>query len=105
MAIGQRVVAPVAGPLPPVVMKWIALYLPLPSPRGVPTLPELDQHGGGTAPVNFSGDLAAVEALLTSLTTREDAWTSHPLFGRMSRADWLRWGYVHTVHHLEQFGA
>ncbi len=104
MAIGQRVVAPVAGPLPPVVMKWIALYLPLPWPRSIPTVPELDQHGGGTAPVDFTADLAAVETLLNSLPGR-DTWSPHPIFGRMSRADWLRWGYVHTAHHLGQFGA
>ena len=29
----------------------------------------------------------------------------HPLFGRMSEAAWLRWGYLHVDHHLRQFGA
>ena len=104
MAVGQETVAPIAGPLPPVVMKWIALYLPLPWPRGIPTVPELDQYGGGTPPVDFTADLTAVEVLLKSLTTLE-TWPPHPIFGRMSRRDWLRWGYVHTAHHLQQFGA
>lgn len=105
MATGHIVVAPVAGPLPPPLMKYIALYLPLPWPRGIPTVPELDHHrGGGTAPVDFDADRAAAEALLDSLPGR-DTWPPHPIFGRMSRRDWLRWGYVHTAHHLTQFGA
>ena len=104
MATGQKAVAPVRGRVPPVLIKWIALYLPLRWPRGIATVPELDQHGGGTEPVDFAADLAAAEALLESLTTH-DTWSPHPMFGRMSRSDWMRWGYVHTAHHLEQFGA
>jgi hypothetical protein len=29
----------------------------------------------------------------------------HPIFGRLSPAAWLRWGYLHCDHHLRQFGA
>jgi hypothetical protein len=29
----------------------------------------------------------------------------HPIFGRMSEAAWLRWGWLHADHHLRQFGA
>ena len=28
----------------------------------------------------------------------------HPIFGRMSERTWLRWAYLHTDHHLRQFG-
>ena len=28
----------------------------------------------------------------------------HPVFGPMTRGAWLRWGYLHTDHHLRQFG-
>ena len=28
----------------------------------------------------------------------------HPMFGPMSAADWMRWGYLHADHHLRQFG-
>jgi hypothetical protein len=107
MATGEKIVAPVRGALPPGVVKWIALYLPLPWPKGIPTLPELDQQGGGTRPVDFPADLARVEASLNALVTGSvagEGWP-HPVFGAMSRADWLRWGYLHTAHHLRQFGA
>jgi hypothetical protein len=29
----------------------------------------------------------------------------HPVFGAMSDSAWRRWGYLHTDHHLRQFGA
>jgi hypothetical protein len=29
---------------------------------------------------------------------------AHPIFGRMTEAEWMRWGYLHTDHHLRQFG-
>ena len=107
MATGEKAVAPVTGRVPPLVMKWIALYLPLPWPAGIPTVQELDQLCGGTAPVDFDADRSTAEALLDALSTLDGtrAWAPHPVFGRMSRADWLRWGYVHTAHHLKQFGA
>jgi len=29
---------------------------------------------------------------------------AHPLFGRLTTAEWGRWGYRHMDHHLRQFG-
>lgn len=81
------------------------LYGPLRWPAGVPTSPELDQRCGGTRPGQFEADVAALERLLASLASRGGDWPAHPVFGRMSRADWLRWAYLHTDHHLRQFGA
>jgi hypothetical protein len=47
-----------------------------------------------------------VEALVGHLVAQAAsfAWPPHPLFGPMSRAAWLRWGYLHLDHHLRQFG-
>ena len=28
----------------------------------------------------------------------------HPVFGGMTREEWLLWGYAHVDHHLRQFG-
>jgi hypothetical protein len=51
--------------------------------------------------------VADVERLLELMATRgpDFDWPAHPIFGRMSRAAWLRWGYLHADHHLRQFGA
>jgi hypothetical protein len=103
----QRANAPVASPLPPAVMKWVALYLPLRWPSGIRTTPELDQEVGGTRPAEFSADLAHLEVLLNLIASDRRASFDgrvHPIFGPMSEKDWLRWAYVHTDHHLRQFG-
>jgi hypothetical protein len=106
MALGRKAVRPTGGPLQRTVVKWIALYAPLPWPRGIRTRPELDQELGGTEPGDFGTDRAEVESLAQAVSAqpRDFAWPPHPLFGRMSRADWLRWGYLHMDHHLRQFG-
>src|SRR5688572_22397516 len=64
---GELTSPPVATPLPRPMMKWIALYVPVRWPAGVPTTPELDQAGGGTRPADFAADIAQLEALLTRI--------------------------------------
>jgi hypothetical protein len=107
MALGQTPVSSAAGPLPPALMKWIALSLPLRWPAGTPTRPEIDQACAGTKPGDFAADVAELEALLERVATRgkDEAWPTHPVFGRMSQTAWLRWAYLHMDHHLRQFGA
>jgi hypothetical protein len=105
MATGDKEVSPASGPLQRSLVKWIALYLPVAWPAGIPTRPETDQTIGGTKPVEFARDVAAVEALLMKTAEqRPSAWPAHPIFGRLSHRAWLRWGYLHTDHHLRQFG-
>jgi hypothetical protein len=104
---GDRTTGPAATPLPRVMMRWIALYVPFRWPAGIPTTPELDQDGGGTRPAEFAADLAALEELLNEIATvRRGRFATdvHPIFGRMSETAWLRWGYLHADHHLRQFG-
>ena len=62
---------------------------------------------GGTRPRDFAADVAELEALVELITARNGNfdWQSHPIFGRMSEAAWLRWAYLHMDHHLRQFGA
>jgi hypothetical protein len=107
MAMGEKPVSDATGRLQRTVVKWIALYLPVRWPSEIPTRPEVDQQVAGTRPVEFAADVAELEALLELVTTREKGfeWPVHPIFGRMSRGAWLRWAYLHTDHHLRQFGA
>jgi Protein of unknown function (DUF1569) len=107
MGIGQKPAVRVPRLFERTVLKWSALYLPLRWPEGIATTPEIDQWVGGTRPCDFAADLAQVEALVELVTApgRSFDWRPHPVFGRMSHAAWLRWGYLHTDHHLRQFGA
>jgi hypothetical protein len=107
MATGEKPVSPATSFAHQTIVKWTALYLPVPWPPGIITRPEVDQELGGTCPADFADDIAAVEAqiqLVTTLGAHFD-WPAHPIFGRMSRSAWLRWGYLHVDHHLRQFGA
>jgi hypothetical protein len=106
MAIGQKPVSRIGGALQQRMLRWVALYLPLRWPAGrIRTRPEIDQEAAGTPPSDFDADLAELEALFRMVTAeiRSVEWPPHPMFGPMSRADWLRWGYLHMDHHLRQF--
>jgi hypothetical protein len=107
MAIGEKPVTVASGPFRRTLLKWIVLYAPLRWATGIPTSPEIDQHCGGTRPASFAADVADLDRLLEVITTRKETfeWPVHPVFGRLSRSAWLRWAYLHTDHHLRQFGA
>jgi hypothetical protein len=107
VALGEKAVSPASGLLQRTVVKWIALYTPMRWPPGIPTRPEIDQHCSGTRPADFHADVSRVAALLERIAARpgDGAWPAHPIFGTMSSAAWLRWAYLHTDHHLRQFGA
>jgi hypothetical protein len=108
MAIGETPVRETSSALTRTIVKWMALYLPLRWRTGILTSPELDQcAGAGTRPGQFAADVADVEALLTTLSRRGATakWPAHPVFGRLSHSQWMRWAYLHTDHHLRQFGA
>jgi hypothetical protein len=104
MAMGERQVSAANTALHRTVIKWIALYLPARWPAGIPTRPEVDQERTGTRPAEFAVDVAAVEALLGRVAARRGEWPTHPIFGPLSHRAWLRWAYLHTDHHLRQFG-
>jgi hypothetical protein len=105
MASGEKTVKRTPSLHERTVIKWIAIYLPLRWPRSVMTAPEVDQEIGGTCPGDFAADLAELEARVKSVAARRAAsWPLHPIFGRMSEVEWLRWSYLHVDHHLRQFG-
>ena len=106
MALNQRATSTATGLLQRTLVKWIALYAPVPWPAGIQTRPEVDQEAGGTRPLNFGSDMETLEGLLRSITDEQmPVCPTHPIFGPMSRPAWLRWAYVHADHHLRQFGA
>ena len=88
------------------VIKWIALYAPFPWPHGVKTMTEMDQEIGGTQPAEFEADRRELLQLFERFTRqpRDFAWKPHPMFLELSEGEWMRWGYLHTDHHLSQFG-
>jgi hypothetical protein len=89
------------------LMKGFVLYEPFQWPKGVPTRPEFDQQaGGGTPPAQFDSDMRSLLDSMEKFTRQPRIFhfRSHPMFKEMSEKDWMRWGYLHTDHHLRQFG-
>jgi hypothetical protein len=107
VATGQKTVSHAITLPSRTIIKWIALYAPLRWPPGILTRPEIDQYVGGTRPTAFAADVARLEALMEDVSRQGASvpWSVHPIFGRMSERAWLRWAYLHTDHHLRQFGA
>jgi hypothetical protein len=94
-------------PLPDWFLKWVAFRAPMRWPQGTPTRPEVDPEKDGTPKGEFSADCRELLQLLDRFTRqpRDFAWQPHPIFGPMTDAEWMRWGYLHMDHHLRQFGA
>jgi hypothetical protein len=102
--LGEVAVTPAPVPVPRAVFKFVALRVGLKWPRGIRTRPEMEQGVGGTPPVAFDADRAKLAALLERFAA-ERSHLDHPIFGKMTGEDWMRWGYLHCDHHLRQFSA
>jgi hypothetical protein len=105
LALGLRTALPATGFTQRTVLKWLALKAPVKWAKGFPTRPEVQQGKGGSPPVDFVQDHASL--LSTFGCFCQDLpvpLVLHPVFGKMTTADWMRWGYLHADHHLRQFG-
>ena len=107
MVIGNKIVSHATSPVQRTIVKWIALYAPVPWPPGILTRPEIEQGVGGTCPGDFAKDVADLVILVDAFTSQDGRveWPPHPIFGPLTGKAWLRWGYLHMDHHLRQFGA
>lgn len=106
LALGEEKLRLVGGAIRRTVLKWLVLYAPIHWPKNVPTAAPLDPQRDGTKPGELARDIAELERMCDRfvLSKKQNARLVHPLFGPLSDAQWLRWGYLHTDHHLRQFG-
>ena len=102
--IGEKKISAMTLPVPQFILRWVVLRSPLPWPHNAPTRPEVKQGVGGTRPVEFESDRTQLVEVLNRFCSCSDSQrTPHPVFGNLSREDWMRWGYLHADHHLRQF--
>ena len=101
--LGERPIAPADSWANRTIVKYIALHTNFPWPKGSPTRPEVDQTIGGTKPSDFDRDRERVVTLMRRFAAPDARYTSHPIFGPLTRDEWMVWGYRHTDHHLRQF--
>ena len=89
---------------PSKLIKFVALRVPLPWPRGIPNPND---------PASVAVPVDEFETLRRR--TREgleamSGWEAtartppHPAFGPLSTWEWRRWAWKHAHHHLTQFG-
>jgi len=86
------------------LVRFIALHTPLPWPKGVPTRPEVNPHDKGSRPVAFDTDREAMRELMHRFARPGVVYAPHPMFGALTRREWMRWGFRHVDHHFRQFG-
>ena len=87
-------------------LRLIALTLPVRWPKGIAAPPELDFSINPPMPVDFSHAQAELRGVIQRFGQAPFSALApiHPLFGTLSHAQWMRWGFRHTDHHLRQFG-
>ena len=86
------------------LIRFVALHTPLPWPKGVPTRPEVNPHEQGTRPAAFESDRRTVHELMRRFARSDAQYAAHPMFGPLTRREWMLWGYRHMDHHFRQFG-
>jgi len=86
------------------LFKWVALSLPLPWPRNIKSGAEPAARVVSAAEFPADRDRAVSTLRELAAATGGGLADEHPIFGPMSPAEWHRWAYVHTDHHLRQFG-
>lgn len=71
-------------------------------PKNAPTAREIITR----PPLSIDAELAQLEAAMDRFAAQRERadWPAHPVFGKLSRGSWGELGYVHTDHHLRQFG-
>ena len=86
------------------VIKAFVLQLPV---RWVRNL-NFGANPAGVAldPVAFAVDRRRAAETLSELGSAKPSSfsTSHPILGTLSQSEWHRWAFLHTDHHLRQFG-
>jgi Protein of unknown function (DUF1569) len=103
VALGERLVAPLKGP-PPALVKWVGLRSGLRWPKNLGTTPELECALKEESTATFEESVELAVAKMEAVVGSVSLAPRHPMFGPMSEADWMRWGYLHADHHLRQFG-
>ncbi len=103
-ARGERNLGPVKMPVPPGVMKFLALYSGVRWSKNIQTTEELKLEIANTSEGDFNALLREAVERTESLARAAQCAPTHPFFGPMTMADWMRWGYLHADHHLRQFG-
>jgi hypothetical protein len=94
--------SPIATPVAPSKLKAIALWTATEWKQNFWTIPALKRGAPAMRVGRFEADLAEGLAEMERFCQPDQVRGDHAFFGPMSYDDWMRWGYLHTDHHLRQ---
>ncbi len=106
IVLGEKQAKPVGNSVSQWLMKWVALNVPLPLPKNMRTIAELDPNKAFmTQPVDFAQDQETLFAAIARLENLpQHQRLAHPVFGSLTKAEAIKLTHVHLDHHLRQFG-
>jgi hypothetical protein len=102
--MGEITAEPIALPIPRSALKAIALWTPFEWKKNFETVPALKRGTPAMRAGEFETDRAEAVGEMERFCRPEQIRVDHSFFGSMSFEDWMRWGWLHTDHHLRQFG-
>jgi hypothetical protein len=77
--LGEKYISPSSTVFKRTLFKWVALWAPVPWPRGIKTRPEMDQNQGGTPSAEFALDLEKLRILFERFCTSEGPFAPHAM--------------------------
>jgi hypothetical protein len=83
------------------IMKWMVFNVT--APKGTKTLDGLDMVALGINPDDFNSERQKVKDVFERITA-SDKFQLNPFLGELTKEEWGRLCYVHSTHHLKQFG-
>ena len=107
ICLGELPCRPRGNKLTQGVARWVALNVPLPMPKNLKTVAELDPNKKYmTQPTDFGRDLGTLlDSYKKMLGLPEFQGCEHPVFGKMTKSQAVKLTNIHLDHHLRQFGA
>lgn len=86
--------------------RFVALSLPVRWPKGIPAPREIDFTITPPLPADFAEERRSLVVLMDRFgeTPLSGLRSTNPVLGPLTHAQWMRWGFRHTDHHLRQFG-
>jgi hypothetical protein len=86
-------------------IRWLVLYSGVSWVRNYQTVPEVDVLLKQEVVEDFEAERGKLVRIINRFShcREERLLDKHPFFGKFRREDWMRWGYLHTDHHLRQF--
>ena len=104
LPLGELTVEPVSLGIPRPLLKVLALSVPLRWRKNIPTAAAFDQSRKAPPSTPFGDDVEELLAVMRQFLNDPLTGRSHPYFGLLARQEWMRWAWLHTDHHLRQFG-